>query len=160
MLPLKDTAEIYRIGLVTGLFMKIDVIKWADKIIEYEENIEYEIIEISLMQNTKVEDIALKLYEINGIPNNQNVLNTFLGLCSYAYTKNKFTAHEICTILYKFVISKTHIPLASDIEQMIHYLSDGYYLASSGTYGNLNVICKDLKNFLNMYSEYAKRFIY
>jgi hypothetical protein len=160
MLSLKDTAEVYRIGLVTGLFIKNDVIKWADKIIEDEENIEYEIIEISLMQNSKTADIALKLDEINGIPNNQDVLYTFLGLCSYAYAKNKFSDDEICTFLYRLVASQTYIRLESDIEQKIHYLSDGYYLASEGTYGDLNVICKDLKNFLDLYSEYAKDFIF
>ncbi|MCT8977029.1 hypothetical protein N4T77_10485 [Clostridium sp. CX1] len=58
MLSLKDQAEIYRIGLITGLLVKSDVISWADKIIETQENVEHEIIEVSLLESASKADIA------------------------------------------------------------------------------------------------------
>ncbi|WP_160680567.1 hypothetical protein [Clostridium sp. C8-1-8] len=158
MLSLKDQAEINRIGLVTGLLTKNDVINWADKIIESEETIDYEIIEVSLLQSYPNESIASKLFEVKGISSDENNINTFLGLCSNAYIKKKFTAYEMCDILYRLVSSQINLHISSHIEQKIHYLSDGYYLASEGTYGDLNEICMDLHLFLNKYAKYANTF--
>jgi len=158
MLSLKDEAEVYRIGLVTGLLMKNDVISWADKIIEMQENIEYEIIEISLLERSSKADVALKLSEFKGMPDRHQVINTFLGLCSYYYNNKKLTADDMCTILYHLVSTKIDMAICSDIEQKIHYLSDGYYLASEGIYGDLESICSDLKEFLDQYTIYAKEF--
>lgn len=160
MLSIKDRAEICRIGIVTGLFIKNDVIYWVDKIIETQENVEYEIIEISLLGSSSKEDIALKLSEVKGIPDNEYIINVFLGLCSDNYNTNKLNADTICTILYYLVSRKIDIPINFDIEQKIHYLSDGYYLASEGTYGDLKDICRDLKEFLDQYTDYAKEFDY
>lgn len=160
MLSVKNRAEICRIGLVNGLFTKEDVICWADKIIETQEAVEYEIIEISLLGSSSKADIALKLFEVKGIPDNQNIINVFLGLCSDNYNANKFNADDICTFLYRLVSNKSDIHISSDIKQKIHYLSDGYYLASEGTYGDLTDICKDLKEFLDQYTDYAKEFVY
>jgi hypothetical protein len=158
MLSLKDEAEIYRIGLVTGLFTKNDVISWADKIIEIQESIEYEIIEISLLERSNKADIALKLSEFKGVTDKHKIINTFLGLCSYFYNNKEFTADDMCTILYRLVSTKVDISICSDIEQKIHYLSDGYYLASEGIYGDLESICTDLNGFLEQYLIYAKEF--
>ena len=158
MISLKDQAELNRIGLVTGLFNKNDVINWADKIIEFEENIDYEIIEVSLLQSFPTKDIVSKLFEVKGVSNDENIINTFLGLCSNVYIRKNFTASEICDILYRLVSSQINLHISSDIEQKIHYLSDGYYLASEGTYGDLNEICTELQLFLSKYSKYANAF--
>lgn len=160
MLSVKDRAEVCRIGLVTGLFTKNDVICWADKIIETQENVEYEIIEISLLGSSSKADIASKLSEVKGIPDNKNIINIILGLYSDSYNANKFNADDICTFLYRLVSNKIDITISFDIEQKIHYLSDGYYLASEGTYGDLKDICRDLKEFLDQFTDYAKELDY
>lgn len=158
MISLKNEAEIYRVGLIIGYFVKDDVIRWADKIIETQENYPYEIIEVSLLGNSSKPDIASKLSEITGIANHELILCVLFGLCSNSYKTNKFTADEICTLLYRLVSTKTDISMSQEIEQKIHYLSDGYYLASEGIYGNLKDICDDLKEFLDRYEAYAKEF--
>lgn len=158
MLSLKDEAEIYRIGLITGLFVKNDVVSWADKIISIQENVEYEIIEVSLLGSSSKINIASKLFQIKGILNSQHVINVFLGLCSNSYNSNKFTDEDMCIFLYHLISNKIDIPISSDIEQKINYLSDGYYLASEGIYGDLDDIRRDLKEFLDQYTDYAKEF--
>jgi len=158
MLLLKDEAEIYRIGLIIGYFKKKDIINWADKVIETKENIEYEIIEVSLLENSSKADIVSKLREVKGILNEQLIINVLLGLLSYGYNSNKLSADEICTLLYHLVSNKIDISISNDIEQNIHYFSDGYYLATEGIYGDLKEICKELKEFLDLYTEYAEEF--
>ena len=158
MLFLKDEAEIFRIGLIIGYFTKDDVINWADRIIETNENVEYEIIEISLLSNSSKADIASKLREVKGILNEQLIINVLLGLLSYGYNSNKFSEDEICTFLYHLVSNKIDISISNDIEQNINHLSDGYYLATEGIYGDLKEICKELNEFLDLYTEYAEEF--
>lgn len=156
MFSLKDEAEIYRIGLTIGYFTKSDIVLWADKMIENKENIEYEIIEVSLLANSNKADIASKLNEVRGVSDQQLIINVLLGLCSRSYNKGRFSADEICTFLYRLVSTKTDIFISCDIKQKIHYLSDGYYLATEGIYEDLNNICRELKEFLDQYAEYAK----
>lgn len=158
MLFLKDEAEIFRIGLIIGYFTKDDVIKWADRLIETNGNVEYEIIEISLLSNSSKADIASKLREVKGILNEQLIINVLLGLLSYGYNSNKFSEDEICTFLYHLVSNKIDISISNDIEQNIHHLSDGYYLATEDIYGDLEEICKELKEFLDLYTEYVEEF--
>ncbi|KNY25503.1 hypothetical protein [Pseudobacteroides cellulosolvens] len=128
MLSLKNEAEIYRIGLIVGYFLKDDVISWADKIIETQEKIDYEIIEVSLLSSSSKTNIVSKLSDIDGIVDEQLVINVLLGLCSVGYISNKFSDDEICTMLYRLVSNKTDISINYEIEKKIHYLSDGYYL--------------------------------
>lgn len=160
MLSVKDRAEVCRIGLVTGLFTKNNVICWADKIIETQENVEYEIIEVSLLGSSSKADIASKLSEVRGIPDEKKIINVILGLYSDSYNSNKFNADNICTFLYSLISNKIDITISFDIEQKIYYLSDGYYLASEGIDGDLRNICRDLKEFLDQYTDYAKEFDY
>lgn len=158
MISLKDSAEIYRIGLITGLFEKDDIISWADKLIETRENVEYEIIEVSLLKSASKTDIASKLFEVEGIPSMHHIVNVFLGLCSIGYNSNKYNTDFTCTFLYRLVSNKIDIPIDFDIAKKIHYLSDGYYLATEGIYGNLEDVCRDLKEFLDKYTECAEEF--
>lgn len=133
---------------------------WLHPIIETQENVEYEIIEVSLLGSSSKADIASKLFEVLGTPDKENIINVFLGLCSDSYNVDKFNADAICTFLYRLISSKIDIPISFDITQKIHYLSDGYLLAYEGTYGDLKDIYKDLKEFLDQYSDYAKEFDY
>lgn len=159
MLSLKNESEICRIGLITGLFMKKDVISWADKIIEINDNIEYDIIEISLLGNSRDADITLRLSEIKGIVNNQLVLNVFLGLCLKIYNSDRLDAEQISTVLYNLISKKIEIALnCEEIEGDIHRLADGYSLAAEGVYGDLKDICIELKEFLDQYNIYAEDF--
>lgn len=158
MLTLKNEAEIYRIGLIIGYFVKCDVIDWVDKLIDTQESVEYEFIELSLLASSSKIEIASKLFDIKGIANEQIIINVFLGLCSSSYNSNEFNEDEICTFLYRLISSKIDISISSEIEETIHYLSDGYYLATEGIYGSLEDICSELKKFLDKYTAYAKEF--
>lgn len=156
MLFFKEEAEIFRIGLIIGYFTKNDVINWADRLIETREKVEYEIIEVSLLSNSSKADIASKLHEIKGTFDENLIINVLLGLLSYSYNSNNFLADEICTFLYHLISNKIDVSISRDIEQKINYLSDGYYLATEGIYGDMTEICKELKEFLDRYTDYAE----
>lgn len=158
VLSLKDEAEIFRIGLIIGYFTKKDVINWTDKVIETQENDEYEIIEASLLEHSSKADIASKLAEIKGVTNNKYNINVVLGVCSASYRSNKFTEDEIFTMLYK-LISALNISIDSEIWQSIDRLSDGYYLATEGIYGFPEDIRKELTEFLDRFYPYAQEFV-
>lgn len=160
ILSLKNEAEIFRIGLIMGYFTKNDVIDWADKIIETQDEVEYEIIEVSLLVNSSKANIASKLKEVKGIIDGSLVINILLGLCSSSYNSKKFSIGEICGFLYSLVSNTTCIPIDSEIERIIHFLSDGYYLATEGIYGELTDVTRELKSFLDQYTAYSTEFSY
>ena len=157
MLSLKDETEVCFWGLLIGLLNRNDVAKWADMVIESRENVEYEIIDISLCATkSSLSELELKLSEIKGQANRQLVMKTILGLCSSKYYTNLLSTEDICSILYQWILIDSEL-YSSDIGTKIVNLTDGYDLAIEG-YGNLEDISNDIKKFLDQYTEYSIEF--
>lgn len=57
---------VFSLGLSCGIFSKEMIIQWCDQAIEAKDNVPFEIIEVSLMSKSKIDDIENKLFELTG----------------------------------------------------------------------------------------------
>lgn len=158
MIGFKERAEIYRLGLISGLFSKNDVINWVDAVIEEEGNVDYALIEVSLNSSKKSEDIAAILKNVGGEFDSKIVVNIIIGLLALKYAKNHDSGSEIVTILHKLSKNIDSDVLGNDVNSIINSLNEGYYLAEQNIYGSIKDMNYDLNNFLKDYVKYAELF--
>lgn len=153
-MDIKLSAEVYRIGVLIGLLNIQDVIKWADNVIEHCDTPPYEIINLALSANEKLEDITLRLMEIRGdFEDNDMSPKIILGLLNQ-YLK---TPEDTANVIEKLDKLIDYLPDSYEwIEMEIHFLSDGFYLAEENIYGDLKEVHSNLKEFLNLFIDYTK----
>jgi hypothetical protein len=155
-MDVKVTAEVYRLGILIGLFTVQDVIRWADNIIERLDEPPYEVIEISLSSKEKPVDVCSKLKTFSGILNNDDLApKIIIGLLNEYFLSTK-NVSEVFTMLSRL---SEHLQLEETnewIEDEIIFLDDAFYLADQNIYGDLQEVGNNLRNFLTQFEEYAK----
>jgi len=153
-LDIKLSAEVYRIGVLIGLLNIQDVIKWADNVIEQCDTPPYEIIELSFSAKEKLEDITLRLMEIRGdFDDNDLSPKVILGLLNQYLN----TPEDIANVIEKLDKLIEYLPDSYEgIEMEIHFLTDGFYLAEENIYGDLKEVHSNLKEFLIRFIDYTK----
>ncbi|SES45607.1 hypothetical protein [Psychrobacillus sp. OK032] len=153
-MDIKLSAEVYRIGVLIGLLNIQDVIKWADSVIEQCDTPPYEIIELSLSAKEKLEDITLRLMEIRGdFDDNDLSSKVILGLLNQYLN----TPEDIANVIEKLDKLIEYLPDSYEgIKMEIHFLSDGFYLAEENIYGDLKEVHSNLKEFLIRFIDYTK----
>ncbi|MDD1501619.1 hypothetical protein PVA17_02370 [Lysinibacillus sp. CNPSo 3705] len=153
-MEIKVTAEVYRLGILIGLYTVQDVIKWADNVIESLDNPPYEIIEISLSSQEKPVDVCSKLKLFNGDLNDLPS-KILLGLLNEYYLSTN-NLSEIFSMLTRL---SDHLQLEESnkwIEVEMIYLSDAFYLADQNIYGDLKEVGNNFKNYLSQFEDYVK----
>jgi len=156
LIILKERSEIYRLGLIAGLFSKSDVINWADAIIEDESDIDYALIEVSLNSNKNPEDIASALKNVEGVFDTKKVTKVLIGLLALKFEENQDLGSEIASMLYRFAFNYTG--LDNEVASKINRLNNGFYLAEQEIYGSLKDITTELYDFLKDYKSFAEEF--
>ena len=156
MICLKEKAEIYRLGLIAGIFSKDDVINWVDAVIGEESNIDYALIEVSLNSTKNLEDIALELKNVKGEFDSKIVASILIGILALKFEENHDLGSEIASMLHKFAHNST--VLDNEVISKINELNDGFYLAEQEIYGNLKDMTIELHDFLKDYINFGKEF--
>ncbi|MFB7155549.1 hypothetical protein [Lysinibacillus sp. NPDC056232] len=149
-------AEVYRLGILIGLYTVQDVIKWADNVIERLDNPPYEVIEISLSSQEKPIDVCSKLKLFNGGLNNDDLPSKILLGLLNEYFLSINNVSDVFSMLFRL---SDHLQLEESnewIEVEMNYLSDAFYLADQNIYGDLNEVGNNLKNYLSQFEDYAK----
>lgn len=141
--------EIYRIAVLVGLYSREDMVTKLNNVIEELDDIPYEIIEASL--GGKTDDILMIIKElVNKYCFKKDlVLGSLINLIEKRYNENLINTFE--GIYYLEGLTKYCNFNDYDREYII-YLSDGYYLANEGIYGEINKIEIDFNNFLKHFS--------
>ncbi|MBV7509543.1 hypothetical protein KW850_30875 [Bacillus sp. sid0103] len=62
---LKELTSIYYLGIGCGLWTKDEVIDWCDKVIEAIDSPPYELLEISMMSRSRIDDIDNKFFALS-----------------------------------------------------------------------------------------------
>lgn len=147
---IKNNIEIYRLAILMGLYSKEELIKYIDEIILTLEKVPNEIIEASMGKNKKIDDISMSLreYTKDCQCNKEYVLGTLIKIIAKQYYDKEITLYE--AIYYLDNLRKVE-NLKEDVEDTIVYLSDGYYLANEGIYGNLDTIKGEFEKFILQY---------
>ena len=137
---IKINVEIYRLATLIGLYSKEELIKYLDEVPN-------EIIEASIDKNKKIDDISMSLreYTKDCQCNKEYVLATLIKIIAKQYYDKEITLYE--AIYYLDNLRKIE-NLKEDVEDTIIYLSDGYYLANEGIYGNLDTIKGEFEKFI------------
>ena len=155
MVNVKLAAEVYRIGYSIGVFMKQEVIKWADSVIETLDNPPYEIIDLSLSSKLNTEKFMWKLESIKGEVEQDQSPKILLGLLHDTLDRQQ----DISTVVEKMDRLIPYLPENCEpIEMEIHYLSDAFYLAENGAYRDLQEVRSEIEDFLNEFVEFSDDF--
>ena len=99
MLTVKEQAEVNRIGLISGLLSRQDVIGWADSIIEAYDSPDSAIIDISLMGSADLPGLVSALYDVTGEAGFDRIIDTVLGLCAQKLRCGSLTADKAGSVL-------------------------------------------------------------
>lgn len=157
MVNIKVIAEVLRIGLQIGLFLKTEVIKWADHTIETLDSPSIEIIEVALSSNDKVVDIVSKLKNIKGTYDKKLPLKIILGLLS-----EKFMINEENVLKIKPFISNLIYYNCCEgfdyVDEQLYNLNEEINLAADNIYGNLEDISQEIESFLSPYKDFGMFF--
>lgn len=142
---IKEDAEFFRLGLLSGYIKADEVITWADSIIAQDETPVYEILEVSTA--TGFDDLIVKLSRVAGQYEWDRVLRRFFYVLHTTLSQNHEYATRIAHVLYNAMLEHEQ-KFLPDIQHSIYYFDDGFDLADSGVYGNRESLTQELLDFL------------
>jgi hypothetical protein len=152
MATVKEVAEVYRLGVLTGFFDVADVVVWADFMIESEDHPDYGIIEASLSGSKRPEDISVHLKAVKGNIDFTVPPKILMGLMSKQLDRSPDQALKFAQILYSLAAGSE---LPQEEAEVADRFDDAIYLAKSGTYGSVEEVGRELAEFLKRYEPYA-----
>ncbi len=97
MLTNKEIAEVYRMGLVIGLFDPKEVVSWADAVIAQEADPEYAIIELSMATDANEGKLATLLLDVSGDASPEKSRHVLLGLLGRRLTTDPGAAAQVAS---------------------------------------------------------------
>ncbi len=141
-------ADVLRCGYHVGYFDKSDIARWADRQIATIEDPCTELLDLSMIRQTHPLDVT-KLLRSLGAADLAATIETQIGFIGLLYEERKITTQLAIRGLFALV----HEPdTTADQQSQIYYLDDGYDLAVAGTYGTMNEIERELKDFVSPYA--------
>lgn len=146
-----ELIEAFHIGLSNGLLDKQEVVKWADKIIEQDDEPDINVIELSLCGHQSVNDIVSLLNEIVGYPRPPISGRVILGLLYNNYKNGKVTLEKVAGSM-NWIIWQSE--LTDDEKSFMHGIDDMYDLAVSGTFGTVEDFEMDTLRFIEIYKDF------
>jgi hypothetical protein len=150
MATVKEMAEVYRLGVLTGFFEVADAVAWADSVIETEDHPDYGLIEASLSK--RPEDISVHLKEVKGNIDYTLPPKILMGLMSKQLDRSPDKAFTFARLLYSLAVGSE---LPQKEAEAADRFDDALYLAESGTYGSVEEVSGELAEFLKRYEPYA-----
>jgi hypothetical protein len=157
MKELKTTAGIYYLAVAIGYLERSKVIKWSDFCIEYLD-VPYDFIELSLSGSKSIESTLSILKTIYRANEFEDPMRIMLGLIRSDLLKQKISEDDFFTYIFRLY---THSCM-SDKEvtefSFLDRLSDGYYLATEGIYGNKEDVVQEAIEELEKFEKLSPNF--
>ena len=147
---MKGQAEIYRRGLLLGLFKKSEVIAWCDTIIMAEAAPDLAIIQASMAGSKGVNAVAQALAEVPGDYDRQVVIAQLLAVMRELLRQDRTQAPNVARWLYEMAMDD-NVPDATARADMV-YFWDTIDLALNGVLGDVEALTGELLQFLNKYA--------
>lgn len=82
MSNIKEKAEVFRLGLIIGIFEVKEVVAWADEVIAAEADPEFAIIDVSMAGDASNGTMASHLSKVSGDADSQKVFGALCGILS------------------------------------------------------------------------------
>lgn len=156
----KLQAEVYRLGLISGYFLKGEVIAWADSVVARENRPRLTIIDISLSRALSEQDVAHLLKKLAGEAHTAQAFEVLLGLYALLAGKANISGLSIAHRLYSTLPASEKMLLNPNRDaQMVNDFHSFYVLAESGEYGIVEEVDKRFITFLEQYRPLADEFL-
>lgn len=156
LLDLTSLAYVYMLGAGCGIWSKQEVIAWCDKVIEEKENPPYEIIEVSLMSNAKVDDIEGKLYEFCKRKEDNHSVMILLGVLYEKIKRGQIGIEQAIRCSTRLLV-QTGLYIEEEYYSL-YGIDDSLDLAKDGVYGDLSDVEEAYFEELSVYSMYFVEF--
>ncbi|WP_239616854.1 hypothetical protein [Cohnella mopanensis] len=153
MKKLNTIAGFYYLALATGYKVKNEIIIWADNCIEKYE-IPYDFIELSLSGSKSIEDTLSILRSLYGKNEFDIPMYIMLGQLRSDFIKKNISEDKFFAYVYGLYTHGCMSDRAADQFSFLDRLSDGYYLATEGIYGEVEDVVQDALDTLKKYQEY------
>ncbi|NRF95967.1 hypothetical protein HQN89_34745 [Paenibacillus frigoriresistens] len=132
---------------------KNEVIQWVDNCIE-KYDVPYEFIELSLSSSKKIADILLILKSLYGKHEFQLPMYIMLGKLRSEFIDKNISTENFFTYIYSLYTQGCTSDEEMSQFSFLDRLSDGYYLATEGIYGEVEDIVQDALDELMNFEEY------
>ena len=147
---MKEQAEVYRVGLLLGLFKLSDVIAWCDSVIVAEESPDIAIIESSMSGSKGVNAVANALAEVEGAFNKRSVINLLFRSMYNLVNHDRKQAPRVAEQIYRLAFDYGAPDEKAESEMTYYY--DAIDLAVDGVYGDAEKLTDKMLHFLYEYS--------
>ena len=145
-------ADILRCGYDLGFFDKPDIERWAERQIEAIEEPPLALIDLAMIRSASPVDVVNLLRQL-GSTDPAASLATQLAFIGMLYQSQRLPIQHAIAGLYSLARERG---LTDEQRLAIYYLDDGYDLAVAGTYGAVQDIDRDLREFVLPYTEKLK----
>lgn len=147
---------IYMLGLGCGIWSKKEIIDWCDKVIEVKEDPPYEIIELSLMSNAKIDDIEGKLLDLSKVTEDNYSVKILLGVLYKKINRKQMQMEQAIKCSTRLLV---RTGLYNEKEYYNLYgIDDSFDLAKAGVYGDLTDAEDSYLDEIRVFSKYFDEF--
>lgn len=153
MKNLRVLAGFYYLALATGYKNKNEIIQWADNCIEKYE-IPYDFIELSLSSSKTINDTLSILKSLYGMHEFELPMYIMLGKIRSEFIENNISVDNFFAFIYGLYTQGCTSDKELSQFSFLDRLSDGYYLATEGIYGEIEDIVQDALDELKKFEEY------
>lgn len=145
--------EVFALGILNRVIEKQQIIDWADDIIKREEELDYFIIELSLINTKSNSDILSLLNEYKEEPIQMISARAYLGMVYYQLLNGKLELQQVVNAIYHLVYTE----LITNYEEGRIYTIE--YENDSIDNGYFNITLDEVKanaiDFLSIYKEFT-----
>ncbi|WP_046173590.1 hypothetical protein [Domibacillus indicus] len=154
---LKSLAGIYYLGIGCGVWNKDEVIEWCDRVIEAMDHPPVELLEVSMMSKSKLDDIERKLFELSAIEDEEHMAKVVLSIIHKKAELAQLPAERAIRITSRLLV---HTGLSWESEYYgLYSFDDSYDLAVNGVIEKLPAeVEKDFIGELGAFQKYFKEF--
>ncbi|MGG3885057.1 protein kinase [Brevibacillus panacihumi] len=152
----RTLTSVFSLGLSCGIFSKEMIIQWCDQAIEAKDNVPFEIIEVSLMSKSKIDDIENKLFELTGHFEVEHPAKLVLSIIYDKVNKKRISIEN--GIRYSTrLLTFTRLSFEGDYYSL-YSMDDSYDCAKSGFHSDINDVITEYLDLLDKYQVYFEEF--
>jgi hypothetical protein len=149
----KDKFEFFRIGMVTGLIEKEEVINWADRELLSSDKPDHEVIEVALAGRLPYSQIIFLLNTFQGNPDHDVPVKMVLA---YALFKTRDNIDKTKEIIQGIRLIKAEYGIDRHIVKGLTALEEGLESVRNGKI-KIEELHQNLISFLMEYSDYQEK---
>jgi hypothetical protein len=158
---LKSLTSVYYLGIGCSLWSKDDVVGWCDMVIEAVDNPPIELLDVSMMSKSKIDDVQRKLFELCMIEDEEHIVKLVLAIIFEKIQQEQLSVEKAIRITSRLLV---HTGLSWESEYYdLYSFDDSYDLAIDGVVQNQpdeikQEFVEELRSFHKYLSEFKEMY--